>query len=456
MSILMKLFLLGAIIFFSCFVVEVKAQVTIGSIIPPNTGALVDLKETNDLSTKGMLLPRVELKNLNSLTMGDNIIPNDGDSWIHHAGLLVYNVTKIETATNRICPGVHIWTGENWEPIVPYADVLSQKVPKSLIRSFQYLESNPASPNFDISLWPSEKQKDAKEGKYILGNSLTNNTENLVDIRNTESNTYYTSRFYVGYKVQDITYLIQESYKCDTSEPPIWVDISTVKEKNKIFSDGIWTTQNLNTTKFPDGTDIPVSTSQTSTTSPYYANPANKASNATTYGRLYNWPATINMGTSKGQTPDPLNIDQGGNNEDVIIQGICPNGWHVPNAQEWVDLFNGIAKNISLFSTLTTDSGPAFTYKDINVYVNPSLRNAMLSAFNSKKANEGGFYALYAGREQSIGYGTVAYFWSASSILNTGASAYGYYLANFTNSGVRVESIGRALNFSVRCIKSTI
>ncbi len=40
---------------------QIDAQVTIGSGNPPNTNALLDLKESGTTSTKGLLMPRVAL-----------------------------------------------------------------------------------------------------------------------------------------------------------------------------------------------------------------------------------------------------------------------------------------------------------------------------------------------------------------------------------------------------------
>ena len=50
----------------------IKSQVTIGSASPPNKGTLLDMKENDNIganSTKGLLLPRVELAANNILKM---------------------------------------------------------------------------------------------------------------------------------------------------------------------------------------------------------------------------------------------------------------------------------------------------------------------------------------------------------------------------------------------------
>lgn len=88
-----------------------RAQVTIGSGIPPRDGVLLDLKEnkephTNPNTNKGLGLPRVKLvaadKFLDSETDPDKIEELEG--------VMVYNVDKdvLEGA------GVYTWSGEKW------------------------------------------------------------------------------------------------------------------------------------------------------------------------------------------------------------------------------------------------------------------------------------------------------------------------------------------------------
>lgn len=428
------------------------SQVTIGSGKKPNLGSLLDLKESDSVSTRGMMLPRVSLQKLDVLTMGDYVIENQGSAWQEHAGLIVYNMNKIETAANRLCPGVHVWDGTSWVSMVSYSNPLEQKIQKSMVRKFVYLDSDPSSDKFDITLWPEDKKADALAGKYILGHSATNQTDDLVDVRGTESNTYYVSRFYVGYKTEDVEYDLQKSYNCDPKATPVWVHDSNITQVNKYFSDGVWTTQNLRTTKFPDGTDIP--TGATSSTLPYYASPPK---NIPTYGRFYNWPAVINIGTGTGQTPDPGGAEQGGaQNKDVAIQGICPAGWHVPSMQELTDLYNGVSLNAPLVSTETIGGSQtlfAYTFTGINdvPYTQGPVWNALRASVmggTSYAADGGGFYSLPAGRP---GVNETSYYWTASSSSST--NAYGSYIV--ADRGVLREKLPRNLNVSVRCMRDT-
>lgn len=82
--------------------IQLKAQVTIGAGVAPDENALLDLKEgDNQPSTKGLLLPRVELKAL-------------ADSYplkSHVKGMFVYNLEDID---DNIYPGCYYNTGTEW------------------------------------------------------------------------------------------------------------------------------------------------------------------------------------------------------------------------------------------------------------------------------------------------------------------------------------------------------
>lgn len=106
-----------------------KAQVTIGSGAPPVQGTLLQLKEnesTGENASKGLMLPRVELSNINNLfpmfadpgnpgsPNADYINPTYKDEQDKlHTGLVVFN-------TNLCAPfgkGVFLWNGQNWYPV---------------------------------------------------------------------------------------------------------------------------------------------------------------------------------------------------------------------------------------------------------------------------------------------------------------------------------------------------
>ena len=87
------------------------AQVTIGSRLPAKSGALLDLKENDELganSSRGLLLPRVNLQSLQLLSP-ENAQLTDDES---HTALVVYNLVR--NIEKDLCPGVYIWSGNQW------------------------------------------------------------------------------------------------------------------------------------------------------------------------------------------------------------------------------------------------------------------------------------------------------------------------------------------------------
>jgi len=95
----------------------IMAQVTIGSNVIPNPGAIVDLKEDGSSaqnSVRGVNLPKVELQNINELypmfTSGDAAYTSDEKKI--HTGLAIYNIT--DDLAKRLCPGPYVWNGGKW------------------------------------------------------------------------------------------------------------------------------------------------------------------------------------------------------------------------------------------------------------------------------------------------------------------------------------------------------
>jgi hypothetical protein len=107
----------------------VHAQVTIGSTVEPLAGSLLDMKENdneNDNTTKGIMLPRVHLSDLNNLypMFGS---PGSPDSRYaaqkseldrKHVGLIVYNTN--ESASDNLKKGLYYWDGTKWIYSNPY------------------------------------------------------------------------------------------------------------------------------------------------------------------------------------------------------------------------------------------------------------------------------------------------------------------------------------------------
>lgn len=203
-----------------------------------------------------------------------------------------------------------------------------------------------------------------------------------------------------------------------------------------------WTKENLKTTHYTNGTAIPLG-STTSTTVAYRYNPNNDAANVATYGYLYNWPAVMHGEASSNAIPSG-------------VQGICPDGWHVPSDREWqeMEFAAGVSESDTAgISTSTTGyRGDVAAKLCANIGWNSSSVANTAGNMSSTWRNSTDFSAIPSGRYTG-GYqyfGVSANFWSATENSSSGAS---HRFLNYEYTG-----IGRSLGatkfdaYSVRCV----
>lgn len=126
-------FTVSFLLIFLCFSNQyIYAQITFGANTPPVKGALLQLKDNDNIaenSTKGMMLPRVKLEHPNSLQDidPDNLDRPDPDM---HVGLTVYSdfanpwelVGTLHPLIHgryvRTCPGVYVWNKTDWKSVM--------------------------------------------------------------------------------------------------------------------------------------------------------------------------------------------------------------------------------------------------------------------------------------------------------------------------------------------------
>ncbi|MCK4661746.1 MAG: hypothetical protein KAT68_02685 [Bacteroidales bacterium] len=199
------------------------------------------------------------------------------------------------------------------------------------------------------------------------------------------------------------------------------------------IGDQCWMKENLATTHYSDGTALVDGTGAGHTeydlTTKYYFAYDDDESNVATYGRLYTWAAIMNDEISSNANPSG-------------VQGICPNGWHVPSGNEWTELTDYLGGESvagrKMKSTGTIEGGDGLWYEP-----------------NTGATNESGFSALPGGnREPSHGYsyskGNVAFFWSSREVNSHGAWCR---LLHYENGRVSDAEIHKTFGFSVRCVK---
>jgi uncharacterized protein (TIGR02145 family) len=177
----------------------------------------------------------------------------------------------------------------------------------------------------------------------------------------------------------------------------------------------VWMAENLKTTKYNDGTAIPLVADDKAweaLTTPAYCWYNNDATaNKKTYGALYNW-YTVN--TKK----------------------LCPTGWHVPSDAEW--------------TTLTTNLGGESV-------AGGKLKETGTTHWQSPNmgaTNETGFTALPGGYRNNYGpyndIGYYGYWWSATEANAT----YAWYRhLSYANSYVYRNYFNKHYGFSVRCLR---
>ena len=200
-----------------------------------------------------------------------------------------------------------------------------------------------------------------------------------------------------------------------------------------------WMRENLRTTRFADGSIInagSTSTYNNSTISNRYA-PYHDESKVATYGYLYNWSAVMHGAASSNTNPSG-------------VQGVCPDGWHVPSTAEWTRLTdyvsghpeyacggnNGnIAKSLS--STIGWDSSSD------NCTVGNDFSSNNTTGFSALPA---GRYANYYDRDNEH-FGVYAYFWTTSEQYNV------FYLY-YNSANVRTQyNWDKRQGASVRCLR---
>ncbi|MBP5663738.1 MAG: hypothetical protein J6X16_05660 [Bacteroidales bacterium] len=211
-------------------------------------------------------------------------------------------------------------------------------------------------------------------------------------------------------------------------------DIDGNKYKLVKIGTQCWMAENLRTTHYADGTEIFMDGNRVSNIIPYRYYPENSEKNLPTYGFYYNWAAV--MGGSISSASVPSNI-----------QGVCPNGWHVPSFEEYMTLLDYVASqpqyqcdgNIrKAVKAITSSTGwDAFWEVDFN--------NNNATGFNMLPA--GGYVSPFF-PESIIGFWAI--FWTTTEKSHKKAYRFGFS-ADFRLD--RTLSYNKIDAYPVRCLR---
>lgn len=207
------------------------------------------------------------------------------------------------------------------------------------------------------------------------------------------------------------------------------------------IGDQIWMASNLRTARYANGDWIPEEDFVMSFTKPFRYKPSGDFA---LFGYLYNWSAVMHWDESSNAIPSG-------------VQGVCPDGWHVPSAAEWEQLIsycssqsectcNGSSNHIA--KSLAADH--SWNLSDVVCAVGNDLNSNNYTGFSAIPV---GYYCLTDYPDvvgQCFDSGVSAWYWCSS--------VYNYQFADvayFTNDGSSVSVIYDAycIGNSVRCVK---
>jgi uncharacterized protein (TIGR02145 family) len=198
------------------------------------------------------------------------------------------------------------------------------------------------------------------------------------------------------------------------------------------IGDQWWMAENLRTTKYADGTDIPTGLDNSgwaaAESGAFAVYPPEEAFETDpdedileAFGALYNWYAST----------DP--------------RGICPAGWHTPSDEEWkqLEMYLGMSETeADELNYRGTDEGGKM--KSITAWVGP----------NEGATNESGFTALPGGYRASNGsFGGIwsaGYWWSSTEYIETSALSR---MLSYKLATVLRYFDDKNNGFAVRCVK---
>ena len=165
----------------------------------------------------------------------------------------------------------------------------------------------------------------------------------------------------------------------------------------------------------------------------------NDAANCAKYGRLYTWAAAMDSaGIIPGNTANGCGYRKKCNLGNVKVRGVCPEGWHLPYATEWIALFDAVGGKATAGIMLKSTEG--WNDKD--------------DGTSGKGTDAYSFSALPAGNRNYTGNflneGNNAFFWSSTE--DGSNYAYDMYLG-YNGDGAGLYDSYKSNGFSVRCLK---
>ena len=179
-----------------------------------------------------------------------------------------------------------------------------------------------------------------------------------------------------------------------------------------------WTAENLKSKKYSDGRDIDNVMTYVSDLHP------NAAENAAIYGHLYDWYAAADTITHSIAEIEALNA------QGKHVRGACPEGWYLPNDEDFNDFAAYDTKDLRSTDNWLTygGSGPG--------------TNA--TGFNAEPS---GYFNCSTGRFEDLG--TLSYYWSCHPVYDMSTGAMIAYICEKLQ---KTNEVPRCNGLSIRCV----
>jgi uncharacterized protein (TIGR02145 family) len=195
----------------------------------------------------------------------------------------------------------------------------------------------------------------------------------------------------------------------------------------------VWMNENLKTTKYNDGTSIPLVTDSTqwgALSTPGYCWHNNDPATYANYGALYNW-YTVDSGSNGGKN-------------------VCPIGWHVPTDAEWTTLTDYLTSNGYGYGGSGNDIAKSMAAK--SGWSTSTIAGAVGN--DQASNNSSGFTGIPIGDRAYFGpfsNNNEACTWWGSN-YNTD-NAY-FHSINYNSGMVTTNYFNKRSGFQVRCLKN--
>lgn len=207
-----------------------------------------------------------------------------------------------------------------------------------------------------------------------------------------------------------------------------------------VIGEQTWMRKNLRVTHYADGTPIPEvgdGWNDLASDAKAYCWYDNNLHFGSAYGALYTWSAMMNGAESSEKNPSG-------------VQGVCPDGWHVPSDREWQEMEIYLGMDSAMADTIVfrergEDFGGKLKETGYTHWRSPNTGATNLSGFS---AVGGGYrypYGNFRQRERTGAYWTATLYDDSGRALTRSLDYNNTFIDRDYNNGFNAAS--------VRCIK---